>query len=133
MQHYSVMFVVRQSPGYPEYSMRSYLRPLRRPILFALLALLTVLVQQGALFHELSHGLGHGLASEGRVSDEGGALPAQACEVCAAYAVLGAALPSAAHLPPPAWDLPPPSAAPGAPPAGTALHAYRARAPPPSV
>lgn len=104
-----------------------------RSILFAFLALLTVLVQQGALCHELSHRLGQGLASEGRVWDEGGAPPAQACEVCAAYAVLGAALPSAAHVPPPAWDLPPPPAVAGARVAGTASHAYRARAPPPSV
>jgi hypothetical protein len=102
----------------------------RRPILFILLALLTLAVQQGALRHELNHGLG---SPATELRDQGGVPPAAVCEACLAYAAVGAALPAVAHIPPLACELFLPPGMPAAGAVATAPRAYRARAPPPSV
>jgi hypothetical protein len=117
--------VARQRRGYAGRSMRLA----RRPILFILLALLTLAVQQGALRHELSHELA---SRSTELRDEGGAPPAPVCEGCLAYAGIGAALLSCVHLPSPAFDPPPLPGLPPAATAGAAPRAYLARAPPSS-
>jgi hypothetical protein len=102
----------------------------RRPILLILLALLTVAVQQGALLHGLSHGL-EPRSSELR--NHSGAPDHSVCEACLAFTAVGAALPSAAHLPNLAYDSPLPPSAPAVGAATAAPLVYRARAPPPFV
>lgn len=99
----------------------------RRCAVLVLLALLTLVVQQGAWLHGLSHGAESRLV---QVGDAGDGLPAPVCEECLAYAAVGAALATAglAHvqvddLPLPPVALPARLLPPGAEP-------YRARAPP---
>jgi hypothetical protein len=102
----------------------------RHFVLLVLLALLTVVVQQGALLHGLSHGLE---PRSSQLRDHGGAPDHSVCEECLAYAAVGAALPSAADLPNLAYDPPLPPPPPAAGVATAAPFVYRARAPPPSV